>query len=484
MPLPDASTSHASTPARRWRRFAKRAGFAALGLLIIALVIFFMLPVWISNEQGRNYVLGRLNKRLAATVAISRWQLGWFRGTDIEELTVTLPDGKQFLRCPRIQTDLTLWSLLWGNYDLGNTRIEGAQLTATKYADGSDDFTRLVGSGPSTANPLGTLRGNIVCQHALISLAAQTATSSITISDVSAEIPIASHTAPIHLRASGLVTGAGVTKVVSLEADLPGPSTWAENPAALLGRVRMTAAGLPTAVLATWANLSPAWQASLGRVVHELKFVTRPRTGQTSLLDCEIRGEAGFVQVNMLLQAAGRHLRLSPASVQEPAVVANLALSGPLKDVLRQVNPMLGAIEKCAGPVEITINDLALDVERLRETTGTAFVYIPEMTLAPEGLVREVLALSRARTGKPARIEATRAAMELLKVTLGGQKLSYSDLGLTLAPQQRLAFSGSVGMDRTLDLVLTLPLPRAFTSATLQVPVKGTVDQPRLVGPK
>ena len=67
-------------PLTRVQRFLKRLMLAGLGLLVIALVVFFMLPYWMSNEQGRNYVLGRLNRRINGTISVGSWKLGGFQG--------------------------------------------------------------------------------------------------------------------------------------------------------------------------------------------------------------------------------------------------------------------------------------------------------------------------------------------------------------------------------------------------------------------
>src|SRR5687767_3296906 len=104
---------------KRIGKALRRLLYAGLGLLGIALVIFFLLPVWISNEQGRTYVLQQINKSMKAQVAIENWSLGWFRGTELKNVTITLPDGTRLLSCPRVQSELTLWGILWGRYDIG-----------------------------------------------------------------------------------------------------------------------------------------------------------------------------------------------------------------------------------------------------------------------------------------------------------------------------------------------------------------------------
>ena len=63
-----------------WRRVLRRAGIAASGLAGVALIAFFLLPVWISNEQGRTYVLQRINSGLQVKVSVEDWSRDGFAG--------------------------------------------------------------------------------------------------------------------------------------------------------------------------------------------------------------------------------------------------------------------------------------------------------------------------------------------------------------------------------------------------------------------
>src|SRR4051812_12604880 len=139
---PASSTSHkspAATPVeRKWRQVARRAGLVVLGALILFAVAFVMLPIWISNEQGRAYVLDRINRRLnGPRVAIDGWSIGWSRATAVRILRTSQPDGAMILLCPLFVTGLILWDMLRGNYALGSPTADALELTVTRNADGS-----------------------------------------------------------------------------------------------------------------------------------------------------------------------------------------------------------------------------------------------------------------------------------------------------------------------------------------------------------
>ena len=468
-----------------FHRVARRALVAAAGFLVIALIIFFMLPVWISNEQGRTYVLSHISKRINGSLVIRNWKLGWFRGTEIEDLTITLADGKQLLHCPRIETDLTLWSLLWGNYDLGNTRITSPRLTATRYVDGTNDFTRLLRPDTAGPNPLQSIRGNIVCEHGSVELSAQNTATPIAITDVAAQIPIASHTAPIHFSASGTSTTAQLSKPVSITADLPAPVTWTENPTAMLANLSLSAESLPTATLAVWLGLDPRWQDSFGKILTKVAFESRPDdVPERSVVRFHVYGP-GSLKTRMQLEVLMRMLthagdiQLSPASSSELPLNARLSLSAPMVALLTRVNPVFASLERTGDPLEIQAGDLTIDADHPATTTGTFYAMLPAMTFRQDALLKEILK----DTGPASPASTLTANSALLKFTAADGRIAYTDLGLTLSNRQRLVFSGSVGFDESIDLILTLTQVRSFGSATLQIPIKGTLAKPHLENP-
>ncbi len=72
---------------RAGRKIGRRIGIAVLAMLLLLLVVFFLFPIWISNQQGRVYMLDRLNRQLnegagagGGAACASRWEIGAWGG--------------------------------------------------------------------------------------------------------------------------------------------------------------------------------------------------------------------------------------------------------------------------------------------------------------------------------------------------------------------------------------------------------------------
>ena len=263
-----------ATAQRPLRKRLRRAGWILLGLRGILLVIFRLLPVWMSNEQGRLYVLGRLNRGSAAKLSADDWSLSWFRGTRIKNLSITLPDNTRLLFCPRVKTELTLWGILLGHYDVGTTTIDTLQLALTKYADGTTSLDALAGAPATPGEPASSrlfaqfrsARGSLRVQSAVVTINSAAANESITYTDVDAAVTIAAPDAPFHLR----VIAMGPDRSLSLNATLPAPADWPPKPWMLLSDMDLTATNLPTGLACDWVRLDPRWRQSLGPVIEKL----------------------------------------------------------------------------------------------------------------------------------------------------------------------------------------------------------------------
>jgi hypothetical protein len=454
----------------------------AIGLLVIAIVIFLMLPYWMSNEQGKAYVLSRLNRRINGTVGVGSWKLGWFSGTEIQDLTLALPDGKVVLTCPRLQTELTLWSLLWGNFDLGNTRLDSPNVMAAKYADGSNDLSRLMltREGATGANPLKTLSGYIVCKNGFLELKGPGGGTPLLISEISAEIPIASRSAPMHLRADGMTAGTGGAERVEVTADLPSPSSWETNPYALLLAIQLRAANVPTGTLAEWMGLDRAWEQSLGPVLSRLTVRSEPEPGTgMSVISATATGTGGSIQARVRVETGpGGKAQISLVDQKDPSLVASLKLSPPLKQLLAHVNPVLESVTRMDDVVDVASNKLRVDLQDPVGASGQLYMRLPGMTLETSGLFRQVLVHTGDQLDQMAEQKVSVAPINLV---LSGGRTECRAMAMTLeSTRQVLKFSGSVGFDSTLDLVVSTSVPRALGAWSVQIPIGGTTDAPVL----
>ncbi len=503
---------HPTSPLRRWwKRVAKRVLLALAGLLTLLIVVFFLLPIWISNEQGRAYVLQQLNKDLPGTVDIHRWSLSWWRGMELDGLTITLADGRKLLQCPHVQTDLTLGSLLWGNYDLGNARIPSAHISIVKYADGSTDVSRLF---PLTAaggrkNPLRSLRGAIQFTAVDLTLRSERSHSAITFSDLNAEINIASPVAPfnVHLRA---VSGGPAGRPITCDAILPAISEWPVAMWRILPGLDLSASGIPTAAAADWLGLDEGWDEAIGPQIEEVRFANRGTLTRApgwipSLL---LKGSGGktYIDAKLLLTATQvmhqlslpREIHLNPSDPTDASAVrdfhfeAALLVSPPVRTALARIDPLFSALERGDGPVVFRLSTLDLKDSPWRGQ-GAGRVEFPPVLLACRGVLQDVLA-----AGGPSSQHATtsknvplRALIPPMRVLLSDQVFYVDNLEIALqnGGRERLSAVGEVALDGRMRVDVTVVRPRGSSpnsplgNTVVQVPVTGTLGNPIVTGP-
>jgi hypothetical protein len=481
---------------KRWRKALRRLAYAGLGLLGIALVIFFLLPVWISNEQGRTYVLQQINKNMRAKVDIEDWSLGWFRGTELQNVTVSLPDGSRLLSCPHVQSDLTLWGILWGRYDIGITRVDTAQLAVTRYADGSNSLGALLGDDPQKAAAiLQTLRGSLQVGSAVVTINSVPTGKSITYTDVKAGVTIASPDAPFHVQISAV---GGNDLNLALNATLPALATWNRragigNPAAweMISDVELTGTNLPTALVCDYIHADPRWEESIGPIVERLKFVNHVTPPlETSTPTLEIRGTDGaYVDAALLLRAASRGsaatLSLSSAPGNEDFHAnAALRLSPPLVDLLRRINPLFGDARRGDGLLTARISDMNITSNNAENSQAIVRLTFPTMELDGRRFTAQLLQAPDDVRSPP----TISAAADPLKLRIGAAAIAYDNFTVLCGRQQRITFTGSVGLDGKLDLLATVPsrVPSddSLASSRTDLPITGTIDKPVVTLPQ
>jgi hypothetical protein len=471
---------------KRWRKALRRLAYAGLGLLGIAMVIFFLLPVWISNEQGRTYVLQQINKNMRAKVAIEDWSLGWFRGTELRNVTVTLPDGSRLLSCPRVESDLTLWGILWGHYDIGITKVDTAQIAITRYADRSNSLGALLGDDPQkAAGILRTLRGSLQVGSAVVTINSVPTRQSITYTDVKAGVTIASPDAPFHVQLSAV--GGGDLNL-SLNATLPALATWTGRGSAaaweFVSDIELTGTNLPTALVCDYIGADPRWEDSIGRTVERLKFVNHVTPPlETSNPSLDIRGTNGaYVDAAMLLRAAVRGGAATLSLPDNPRddfhAEAALRISPPLAALLGRLNPVLGDIRRGDGLLTARIDEMNVTSGNAEHLQAIVRLTFPAMELERRGFTATLLQAvddSNPRVTLP-------AAADPLKLRIGSAAIAYDNFTVTCGKQQRITFSGTVGLNGALNLLATVPSravsPDTLGSSRTDIPVTGTIEKP------
>ncbi len=491
----------------RWRKVAKRVIIFGGGFLVIVAVVLLLLPVWMSNEQGRAYILARINKNAEGTVAVDRWSVSWWRGMELDGLTVTLKDGRKIVDCPRLQSELTLWSILWGTWDFGDTRIAGAKLAITKYVDGSTDLTRLFPAATAPGGMLRQVRGAFTWTSGSLLIGSEASLRAIRLKDFSAEVTIASPASTFFVRARGMsdLPGEPGARIVTCNAALPPMSKWPAPLAECLPGVEFTGGTISTDVIADWLNLGSGWGEALGETLTSLQFRsadTRPQLGLWSpQLDAVgTGGQAIHANILMTRWPAVPVLRVpAPAEqssappvngrhTQEFYCTANLRWSAPLRRILRQVNPLFGEVTQVPRDLRLRVERMAVELAPPRSADQPAVrgsllatIDLGPGKLANAGIVREIL-----RGERVADAEYTMAVLpftvRLEELTLTAERLGF-DLS---SPEglEELRFSGSTEVTGALALEVThVRGSPGLGGMAARIPIRGTVQKPLVARP-
>ncbi len=479
-------------PHQRWRRALRRLAVAAVALLLIFAVVFFLIPVWISNDQGRLYVLDRLNARLhGPRVTIDKWSLSWFGSTDIENLRVLEPDGTPMLSCPHVSSGLTLWDLLWSNYDIRNTTADNLEMRIEKNADGS---TSLDSFAAGAGDVLRSARGALQINNGKLLLVSARAGQSMQYQDLKAAIAIASPEAPfrVQIYANSGASAAPMALNATLPpthllsaANLKSPDAWE-----LVQDISFSAQRVPAAMACDFLSLDAAWVDSFGETLESVTF-----SGQSAPTQGQIRmtlhvagvpknGEATALDAAVLRLPAGEDGR-GAALVARPgdpntAAAAALHFSVPLARLLGRLNPILGEATAADNGLVRASATFEVPLDHPADATAAIRLALPPLLFMPRdgpSLVRQfqVIAGDMPKPAEPRRVPG---AAGVLRATLADSRFSYDNFLVTLA-NRRINFSGSVGLAGSVDLLATMPESGSGLAAgNDRVAITGSVEAP------
>jgi len=513
-PASSQRPSDASPAARpSWKRRLRR-GLITLGIVLVVLAgVAYMLPTWACTEQGRIYALQQINRRLNGSLNASSWRLGWFSPTRLDGVTLSDPKGQRVLSCASIQTDLTLWQWLWGRYDLGSTIITAPRFDLQRYPDGSNDLSRILAGPPGSPKKrdslqawLSSLRGAIQIGRGDLILRGS-AGQAIHLADSVAEITIASSTTTVHVSIRGTSVGPDGSGVVSLDGNLPGLALWTTQPVGLLRDVEFSAHALPTPVLAEWLGLSkpwprslysvpaatvaswlglaPQWEQAVGPVVEEFTFVNHPRPDKTpSLATVHLKSLHAQIDQTLVVEEAAGRLTFSVPQGPDARSHIRAGLGRPISDLLCYVNPIF---QQAAGSVELTLTEgaLSLPISLSPDRSGAlpaptlsaaGVLTFVDLQLQTGGLLHDAWAL-HAASSQPALVRVT---IPRTRVDIADGRIRTAALAITASGYPRTVFSGSVGFDGTVQLLMSISTtdPGILGSNTLQLPIRGTVSNP------
>ena len=72
------------TKTSKAKRFLKRV---LVVIVVLGLLIFFLVPLYLSSSSGNNFIVGRINNAVDGRVDIGSFSMGWFRGVHLSDLS-------------------------------------------------------------------------------------------------------------------------------------------------------------------------------------------------------------------------------------------------------------------------------------------------------------------------------------------------------------------------------------------------------------
>ncbi len=173
----------------------------------------------------------------------------------------------------------------------------------------------------------------------------------------------------------------------------------------------------------------------------------------------------------------------------------DVAITEPLlRELLGRFNPVFMQAANVSGSVSLQTEDLELPLSKavLRRGSGSGHLDLSKTRLVPRGILGKLIPNRYLKPG------------EALPVDIGGVdfairdgRIHYRDFRMTFPQKFQLEFSGSAGLDGSLDLTAGVPISaglleqfgvggkaatyaRLLEGTVVQIPIRGTRTSPRL----
>ena len=165
------------------------------------------------------------------------------------------------------------------------------------------------------------------------------------------------------------------------------------------------------------------------------------------------------------------------------------------KQLLGRINPIFHNLVAAEGIINLRLQDIVFPLGESAKhlANGRGRLDLAELRVMPAGLLRELLALG----GVTQANEPIAVGVSGLNLDVREGRIYYKGLSLQFPKEFELRFYGSVGLDDTLDLVVSVPIrpallqrlgvrgpledyTAALAAARIDIPLVGTRQQPRL----
>jgi len=114
----------------------------AIGFIGAGSIIIGSLPTLLSQSRGKETFLGIVNSQIKGNITIRELSLSWFGEQKIEGFHLIDPSGETVVSIEKFESQASLWSLLWGNREVGSTLLTGLKVKIEEDAAGETNIEK------------------------------------------------------------------------------------------------------------------------------------------------------------------------------------------------------------------------------------------------------------------------------------------------------------------------------------------------------
>ncbi|MGA1978957.1 MAG: hypothetical protein ABSG99_00105 [Sedimentisphaerales bacterium] len=403
---------------------------SALAVVVIVLVVF-VVPAFVSSEMGRKIILAEINNSIDGEVDFAGLSLSWWKGVRVTDVSFNDSAGQISIQVKQITTKPHYGSILRGSLSFGETEIFEPRVE--------------INLAPPSARPLQRPRR---------------------------EKAAAKKSRPIALPIKRI-------EVIVKDGNLKVTGRGGET--AEVAGINSTLAILPLSISSGKVEFAKAdyFGFHFGPTEADVQiengllkiapFSTTVNNGQLNFA-----GEANFKQKPTLLR--------TPGPIQ---IVKDVQLNDEVaRELLTYLNPVFANAVKVSGVANFDCERLAIPLARAAkndiEVIGT--ISIRQLRLEASDLLGQILsAAGVSQQGVDITIRPTRFILQ-------NGFLRYDDMQMDIGDNP-VNFSGVIGLDKSLNMTVTLPYTTAGRTARvgkevegvrISLPLRGTIDKPKL----
>lgn len=198
-----------------------------------------------------------------------------------------------------------------------------------------------------------------------------------------------------------------------------------------------------------------------------------------------LMGEVDFKPADTTFRLPGPH-----------TLLADIKITPELsKELLSRINPIFFHVTEAEGTVHLTTKDIVMPFGETMETasTGRGKLDLEDAAIRPAGMVTDLLVMGNVMNDRGLTDVQLTGGDFIIK----NGRISYDNFTMIFAKAFDLIFSGSVGFDDTLDLVVSIPIrpevlrqfgvsgpvgeyAELLSGTRIKVPIVGTRENPKL----